>query len=204
MTHLLKAEGLTLFRGETCLIRDLHFALDAGEALLLMGPNGSGKTSLLRALAGLMDVEDGEISWRGQSSRVAGQDFRADIGWFAHRTGFKGDLTIVENLLTEAGLRALDLAQLAPALARLGLDSRAELPFRALSAGQQRRAALARLVLCDATLWIMDEPLTNLDADGQSLVAELIQEHLARQGACLLASHQPLDAFPGLRHLELG
>ena len=204
MTHLLEARGLTLFRGETCLIRDLDFALDTGEALLLMGPNGSGKTSLLRALAGLMDVEDGDIAWRGQSARRAGQEFRADIGWFAHRTGFKGDLTIIDNLRTEAGLRELDLSRLDATLDRLGLESRSELPFRSLSAGQQRRAALARLVLCRATLWVMDEPLTNLDADGQSLVAELIREHLAEQGACLLASHQSLASFPGLRHLELG
>ena len=113
--------------------------------------------------------------------------------WFAHRVGFKGDLTATQNLRYEAGLRSFKSDDIPAALKRVGVSQATELPMRVLSAGQQRRVGLARLILADAPLWMMDEPFTNLDTDGQALVREVISEHLATGGACAVASHQPIS-----------
>lgn len=202
MTALLNADNLTLFRGDRCLFQRLNFALNEGEAILVQGPNGSGKTSLLRAVAGLLDLETGEIRWRDQAVLSSRQAYHAELGWFAHRTGCKGDLSLAENLRIDAGLRALDLDRLDEVLDRLQLTRIRDLPFRSLSAGQQRRVGLARLLLGSTRLWLMDEPLTNLDGDGQALVVELLAEHLQRAGVCLLASHQDIE-LAGLKRISL-
>jgi heme exporter protein A len=111
----------------------------------------------------------------------------------AHRPGFKGDLTLIENLRFEAGLRTMTMSAAEHHLVRLGVATLTDIPFRALSAGQQRRVALTRLILADAPLWLMDEPFTNLDAAGQDLVIEVVQEHLREGGMCVMATHQQLE-----------
>lgn len=203
MTALLTADGLTLFRGERCLFQDLSFELGAGQALLIQGANGSGKTSLLRALAGLLDLEGGEVRWRGHSIRRQRQSYHGELAWFAHRTGCKGDLTVDENLAVEAGLREARLDAAAEVLDTLSLSACRSLPFRALSAGQQRRVALARLLLTRAPLWLMDEPFTNLDASGQELVIELITRHVEAGRLCVFASHQDVELYADMPRIEL-
>jgi heme exporter protein A len=192
VAETLTASKLSLIRGDRCLFQDVDFALNSGELLFVAGANGSGKTSLLRAIAGLLDFESGQISWNGAPVEKGRQQFRASLVWFAHRIGFKGDLTPQQNLKFEAGLRAFRGVSIRDALARVGVEHCADLPMRVLSAGQQRRVGLARLILADAPLWMMDEPFTNLDSDGQALVSELITEHLADGGICAVASHQPI------------
>ncbi len=203
MTAKLSGKDLCLLRGDRCLFTKLNFALNSGELLLVEGKNGSGKTSLLRAIAGLLEFETGEIDWRGQPILANHQVFRSDLVWLSHRVGFKGDLTLIENLSFETGLRATATELLQPSLERLGLTRLTKLPFRALSAGQQRRVALARMLMAKAPLWMMDEPFTNLDTGGQALVREVMAEHLAQDGLCVVASHQNIELDAPVRRVQL-
>ncbi len=193
MTPKLTASELTLLRGDRCLFKGLDFALNPGELLILEGQNGSGKTSLMRALAGLLEFETGDVKWDGVSVRKARQAFHGSLVWMAHRVGLKADLTLVENLRFEASLRAQSDADLAEVMERLGISRLRRLPVRSLSAGQQRRVALARMLLAKAQLWLMDEPFTNLDRDGRKLVMSLVTEHLSNGGMCIMAAHQDVD-----------
>ena len=196
MTSKLEATDLTLLRGERCLFEGLSFALSRGELLLLEGQNGSGKTSLIKAIVGMLELEAGEIRWNGTPIRAVRQEFCASLVWMAHRVGFKADLTLVENLRFESALRPCSSRDFAAVLERLELTRLRRLPLRSLSAGQQRRVALARMLLSAAELWLMDEPFTNLDRSGRELVLDIVGEHLARGGMCVLAAHQDvtLDA----------
>lgn len=203
MTAKLSGKDLCLLRGDRCLFQNLNFALTSGELLLVEGKNGCGKTSLLRAIAGLLEFESGQVDWNGQPVMSDHQAFRSDIVWLSHRVGFKGDLTLVENLSFENGLRATSGELLQPSLDRLGLTRLTGLPFRSLSAGQQRRVALARMLMAKAPLWIMDEPFTNLDTGGQQLVRELLGEHLAHNGLCIVASHQDIQLDAPIRKVQL-
>ncbi len=192
MTHILKAEQLSLFRGERCLFTSIDFALQSGELLLLRGANGSGKTSLLRGLCGLLDFEDGEVTWDGRNILEDQQTFRSRFAWYGHKTGFKQDLTAEENLQFERSLRAPSRHQVRDVLDRLGLSKQRLLPVRSLSAGQQRRASLARLLLSGVALWIIDEPFTNLDPAGRALVEELVSEHVSGGGMAIVATHHDM------------
>lgn len=193
MNGLLSASKLSLLRGDRCLFQHLEFALNPGELLLVEGANGSGKTSLLRGIAGFLDFASGQVMWDGKNIRDTYQVFRADLVWLSHRVGFKGELNLVENLQFEAALRSSSIEKRDAVIERLGLAQLTDLPFRYLSAGQQRRVALARMLLANARLWIMDEPYTNLDKAGRGLAAELIAEHLAAGGLGIVASHQAVD-----------
>lgn len=203
MTELLSGSDLCLFRGDRCLFKSLEFALNQGELLMIEGANGSGKTSLLRGIAGMLEFETGGVHWDGQPVREYYQTFRSNIVWLSHRVGFKADLNLIENLKFESGLRATNRDRLTSVLERLSLTRLVDLPFRSLSAGQQRRVALARMLLAEAPLWMMDEPFTNLDRAGQTLVADLIREHLSTGGLCIVASHQHLEIDGSTRRVTL-
>ena len=193
MTAKLSANDLTLIRGESCLFQGLGFALNPGELLLLEGQNGSGKTSLMRAIAGMLSLESGEILWNDIPVNDQRQEFHGALVWLAHRTGLKGDLTLVENLYFEASLRPQANVDFDAVCSRLGIARLKSLPLRSLSAGQQRRVALARMMLADVPLWLMDEPFTNLDREGRALVMQLTEEHLTNGGMCVMAAHQDIE-----------
>ena len=203
MTAKLIATDLTLMRGECCLFEHLGFALAPGQLLLLKGCNGSGKTSLLRALLGLLEPESGEICWDGEPIREVRQAYCRSLVWMAHQVGLKADLTLGENLLFESSLRPFDHTDYDAALERLGFNRLKKLPVRFLSAGQQRRVSLARMLLADAPLWLMDEPFTNLDTDGRQLVADVLDEHLAAGGLCIIATHQDVDVDAPTQTVDL-
>lgn len=201
---MLEAAHLTCQRGERTLFTNLSFSLGAGELLQVAGPNGSGKTSLLKLLCGLSPPLAGEIRWQGASAR--GEDFRRQLFYLGHQHAVKEDLSALENLHISAALAGEPLtdAQALDALDRIGLAGRAHLPAKILSQGQKRRVALARLLVSKAPLWILDEPLTALDVSAVDLIQSRLAEHLANQGMVVLTTHQALQV-PGVtpRRIEL-
>ena len=195
MTTLsLQVTDLACRRGGRRVFEHLSFSLRAGELLALTGRNGSGKTTLLRALAALGRADSGSIVWQA-----------ADIGWLGHLDGLKGDLTVAENIDVAERLRGVvpDAGRIETALVAFDLVALAKRPVRTLSAGQRRRAALARVAASRDNAWLLDEPFNALDAASQGSLRQVLTEHLAAGGLAIAATHVALD-MPGARVLELG
>ncbi|HLF97940.1 MAG TPA: cytochrome c biogenesis heme-transporting ATPase CcmA [Methylococcaceae bacterium] len=200
----LEADRLECQRGGRTLFCGLSFALHAGEALLVEGENGSGKTSLLRLLCGLSRPASGEVRWRGRAIAAQRAEYARDMAWLGHQHGVKPELQTFENLAFAAALRGEARRDgVERALETVGLGEQAEVAGRALSAGQKQRLALARLLLSRARLWILDEPFTALDAGGGELVRTLIENHLGEGGLAVLTSHQPVSLQVPLARLGL-
>jgi heme exporter protein A len=203
--ELLRVENLHVWRGERHVLRGVQFTLTPGACLQVSGANGAGKTSLLRTLCGLIYPEEGRVLWRGVDVRADLRAFHALLAYLGHEPPLKADLTARENLRYWIGVRRpLPRAQLQDALARVNAEACADRPVRTLSAGQRRRVALAGLALLTVPLWLLDEPTTHLDVEGQRLVGSLILEQRARGGAVIAAVHHELPAAVGaVEHLEL-
>lgn len=202
----LKGENVHLWRGDHHVLRGVRFEVGAGECLQLTGANGTGKTTLLRTACGLAYPEGGEISWRGQNIRADMRAFHAQLAYLGHEPPLKSELTARENLHYWIGVRRrLQRRELDQALERVGGNQWADRPVRTLSAGQKRRAALAGLTLMRVPLWLLDEPTTNLDVEGQKLVGTLIDEHVQAGGLALAAVHHELAVSrpESLRRMEL-
>jgi heme exporter protein A len=191
----LAAHDLGCSRGEHELFCGLNFSLRSGEALLIQGGNGHGKTSLLRLLTGLSQPASGEVHWRGMPLDEVREDYHREMAYIGHLNGIKDDLTPVENVQLAARLngRTQDAGDTERILTELGLGSRLDLPCRVLSFGQRRRVALAALLGTPALLWILDEPFTGLDAHGIALLEGRIRTHLEHGGMAVLTTHQPLS-----------
>ncbi len=185
----LQAERLACWRGERLVFADLSFALSPGEAMLLTGANGAGKSSLLRVLAGLVPAAEGRLLWGGEDALADRVAHGARLRYLGHADSLKPALSARENLAFHARLHG---GEVEAALAAMGLSELADLPARVLSSGQKRRLALARLALSPAPLWLLDEPTVGLDAASVERLAPLLAGHRARGGMVVAATHLPL------------
>ena len=196
----LSAIDLTCRRGSRELFAGLSFSVAGGEALTVTGRNGSGKSSLLRLVGGLLRADAGRIALERGDPELTVAEAAHYLG---HQDAMKPSLTVVENLRFWTAY--LGPAEIPPeqALKRLGLEQLADLPAAYLSAGQKRRLSLARLVAVHRPLWLLDEPTAALDAEGQTRLAELMRLHLARGGLILAAAHGPIGLVDA-QELQLG
>ena len=202
---MLEVIDLTCRRGGRQVFDHLSFSLGVGELLALVGRNGSGKTTLLRALALLVRADAGVILWQGGDVRADPEVWRAQLAWLGHLDGLKGDLSVRENLLAGEALRGARSGEdrLDAALAAFDLAQLATRPVRTLSAGQRRRSALARVVMAQAPIWLLDEPLNALDSAAQQAFRSAVDRHLQTGGIAIAATHADLG-LPSARRLELG
>lgn len=199
----LAVHGLRVERGERVLFDDLSFSAPPACLVHLQGANGSGKTTLLKTLAGLVTPDMGEIEWRGERLSRA-TDFRAMLNYIGHHGGLNAELDALENLEFIATLCAAPRrATVAAALQALNAASFAEQPVRYLSAGQRQRVTLARLLLFETPLWMLDEPFTGLDHASRSLVETIIDTHVDTGGTVLIATHQAFDSRHAIRVVPL-
>lgn len=206
MLHL---DAVTCIKQERCLFENLSFSIKPKQIIQLEGANGAGKTSLLRILAGFDDPDEGGVYFNQQAIKKCREDYAAQLLFIGHKTGVNSQLTAIENCqfwLTTHGYnyinaQSVDLYEILNKLGLLGLE---DIPVRQLSAGQQRRVALARLWMNNATLWLLDEPFTAVDKKGVALLQQRFSEHLAAGGAILLTSHQDLSSqFSQLQRITL-
>ena len=202
MTTMLELRAIRCERGGRTLFDNLNCQVAAGQLLRVRGVNGSGKTSLLRTVCGLMPPAQGRVLWRGESLADLAEEFGRQLVYLGHAAALKDDLTALENLQAACLLGGLYVApgHASAALAQAGLPGRERVVARHLSQGQRRRVALARLVLAtSAPLWVLDEPFNALDDAAGDWLCGLIAAQLGRGGVVVLTSHQNvgLDGFPG-------
>ncbi|ANW23548.1 heme ABC exporter ATP-binding protein CcmA [Vibrio coralliilyticus] len=205
---MLEVSQLTAIRDERILFESLSFTINSGELVQIEGRNGTGKTTLLRIVTGLGDRDSGEIFWNGENIESNRDAYHQDLLFLGHQTGVKRELTAYENLrfyLNIHSRKPVDKETIYSALMKVGLVGREDVPVAQLSAGQQRRVALARLWLSDHKLWILDEPLTAIDKQGVKVLESLFLSHAEDDGIVILTTHQDMFADnPKLRKIKLG
>ncbi|MEM8983905.1 MAG: heme ABC exporter ATP-binding protein CcmA [Pseudomonadota bacterium] len=201
-TPLLEIADVCVERGDITVLDRVSLQVAAGEVVVLRGPNGSGKTTLLRVAAGLTMPVEGEVRRFGGTEVAVAQQ---RMLWCGHQTGLKDELTARENLAWFRRLRAGAGLDVDAALAHLQVADCADRPVATLSAGQRRRTALARLLVANVAVWLLDEPFTNLDDHSTAIVHNCIDAHVASGGGCLLAAHQlSVDSHPRYRAVDIG
>ena len=189
----LEAHALECIRDDRILFSNLAFRLESGQALILEGRNGSGKTSLLRILCGIRLPDAGTVTWGDTDINKLGPDYHVHTSYVGHRDGIKLDLTPLENLAMARALGKPSTITLEAALEKVDLFGYEDVLTRNLSAGQQRRLALARLLVTDSLLWILDEPFTSLDTHGIKVIEQLFDQHTASGGMLAVTSHHAVN-----------
>jgi len=191
---LLQGHSLQCVKNDTVLFRDLDLELGGGEILHIDGANGSGKTSLIRIICGLSPAEEGQVSWCGRDIHSHRTDYLRNLVYVGHANGIKNDLTLLENLAVVQALCARTADRtLEQVLSEMSLLVYADSPAANLSSGQRRRLALARLLIADARLWVLDEPFNSLDEGSRQLVRGVITEHVRKDGCVVLTAHELVD-----------
>jgi heme exporter protein A len=204
MSNSLCVDKVHVWRGDRHVLQGVSTEVRRGELLHVSGPNGTGKTTLLRVVSGLLRPEQGHVTWLGQSIVSHRTEYQATLAYAAHEPALKGDLTALENLRFSVGLkRRAKPQELRGALERTGVAACADLPARVLSAGQRRRVSLARVIAMQASVWLLDEPYANLDAAGSELVSGLLTDHVAAGGLALVVAHRELALTCNVCRLEL-
>ena len=202
--EVLKAEQLFCERDDRVLFRELSFSARAGEVIQIKGSNGSGKTTLLRVICGLNDNYHGTLKWFNEPIEDNQDGFYSSLIYLGHQVGVNKVLTPVENLRWSVGLREnVTSESIYQALAEIGLRGFEDSQCFSLSAGQQQRVSLSKLLLGTAIIWILDEPFTTLDVDGVQLLEKLLGDHSRKGGVALVTTHHELS-LPDLKILELG
>ena len=202
-TTKLLIDQVTHERQDRVLLNAVHIGLQAGQALQIRGANGSGKSTLLRILAGYMRPQAGRILWQDVCIHTALSTYQNRLHYIGHVNGLKPALTVTENCHLYLKLADAPLTPLAPVLAMLCLTRYSDTPVKELSAGLARRAALAKLLLQTKPLWILDEPLTSLDTEGQAVFHDILQKHIQQNGMAILATHHTIE-INALQSLTLG
>lgn len=189
---MLTAQGLACLRGDRLLFKNVGFELNAGGLLYVLGENGSGKSSLLRLLCGLLMPEEGTVFWCGKKIKKDAENYLSNLTYLGHLNGLKDDLTALENLQIAVRLAGNDASvqKTMAALTAIGIARCANLPVRVLSQGQKRRVALATLWLTESKLWILDEPFAALDTASVEVLASRLGEHMANGGMAIITTHQ--------------
>ncbi len=201
---LLEVRGLGCERDHRRLFENISFRAGAGEVVQVAGPNGSGKTTLLRFLAGISQAFEGDILWCGENITVAAAQYRGQMLFLGHAPGVTLNLTALENLQWYFALNQhVPRGSLYSALADVGLAGYEDVPAYRMSAGQQRRIALARLRLSRVPLWILDEPFTAIDRAGVAELEGLLTEHASAGGMVILTTHHPLNLDTPYSRIEL-
>jgi heme exporter protein A len=195
----LSGRNVRCVRGGREVFSGLNFETSSGEALAVTGPNGSGKTSLLRLIAGLLTTADGAIELEGGDPELT---LPEQAHYLGHRDALKSALSVVENLSFWRDFLGGEVFDAKMSLAAVGLDHAGELPAAFLSAGQRRRLSIARLLTVRRPIWLLDEPTSALDAAGQTMFASLMRDHLARGGLIVAATHAPLGIEAGELRIE--
>ncbi len=189
---MLMAQGLACLRGDRLLFKNVGFELSAGGLMYVLGENGSGKSSLLRLLCGLLTPEEGTVFWHGQAIKQNAEIYQSNLTYIGHLNGLKDDLTALENLQISARLAGNEVNQeeALNSLAAIGIARCANLPVGVLSQGQKRRVALARLWLSRSKLWVLDEPFAALDTASVEVLAARLSEHMSNGGMTIITTHQ--------------
>ena len=200
--HIIYAEDLTLERSGRNIFSALNFSLDSSESIIITGKNGSGKTSLLRCIAGFYPITRGKLLWYGEQILPAYYSEKPLISWLGYFDAIKGSLTVRENLNFFREIWSIDKKIFMKSLEIFSFDKFLDCPASWLSAGEKRRLSLLRLSFCPAKVWIMDEPSIYLDKENKDILIKIIKEHVNSGGAVICATHEKFD-IPNIKEYSL-